>query len=222
MLSSLTRPNYPRAAFGFGHSTVTALSLQRESGGGFGIRQAATLETPHGLIIPSFTDENISDQGALISLIEKVATECGLRGQRSWSVSLPSNAARTAILSVKEVPASRKELQEVLEFKAETSFGVPSSELRISKQKISPDHEGRLRFFASAVKLSVIDEYETVFEALGWRAGLILPRAVCEMKWLAESKSQGDSLLISSQENGFTALLLRSRRTRPRQIRELL
>jgi hypothetical protein len=59
------------------------------------------------------------------------------------------------------------------------------------------------------VKLSVIDEYETVFESLGWTAGLILPRAVSETKWLLGAQGGVDSLLLSSQNDGFTALLLR-------------
>jgi hypothetical protein len=55
----------------------------------------------------------------------------------------------------------------------------------------------------------VIDEYETIFESLGWTAGLILPRAISETKWLMGSGERNDSLLLSSQTDGFTALLLR-------------
>ncbi|HMS41980.1 MAG TPA: hypothetical protein PKE69_17240, partial [Pyrinomonadaceae bacterium] len=76
-------------------------------------------------------------------------------------------------------------------------------------RKISPDTNGKSRYFATAVKLSVIDEYETLFERKGWRAGLIMPRAVSEAKWLSGASADTDSLLISSQSDGFTALLLR-------------
>ncbi|MEO6655119.1 MAG: hypothetical protein ABIO36_03475, partial [Pyrinomonadaceae bacterium] len=92
---------------------------------------------------------------------------------------------------------------------AEQSFGAPAAELRLAKQKISPDREGRVRYFATAVKLSVIDEYETHFEAMGLKAGLILPRAVGEANWLIDRQVQSDSLLISGNDDGFTALLLR-------------
>jgi hypothetical protein len=128
---------------------------------------------------------------------------------KRWSVSLPSNVARTAILTLEDQPASKIELEDVLDWKAEMSFGVPSGELRISREKISPDANGKPRYFATAVKLSVIDEYETIFERLGWQAGLILPRAVSESRWIADPNSQSDSLLISSQNDGFTAMLIR-------------
>ena len=88
-------------------------------------------------------------------------------------------------------------------------FRRTSGEMRISRRKIKPDANGKSRYFATAVKLSVIDEYETMFETLGWQAGLILPRAVSEANWLVDSKNKDDSLLISSQTDGFTALLLR-------------
>lgn len=210
MLETLIKPHYPKAALGIGRGAVTALALQKQGAGFFGIRQAATLELPSGVITPGFTDENIPDPARFADSLEHVTTECGLRGQRNWSVSLPSSAARTAILALSEVPSSRRELAEILEFKAERSFGEPSSRLRISMEKLGPSVDGKSRYFASAIKLTVLDEYESVFESLGWKAGLVLPKAICELKWLVESHTHGDSLLISAQENGFTALLLRN------------
>ncbi len=97
----------------------------------------------------------------------------------------------------------------MLDWKAEQSFGAPAAELRLAKQKISPDKDGRSRYFATAVKLSVVDEYERHFEGMGWKAGLILPRAVGEANWLMDRQQQSDSLLISGNDDGFTALLLR-------------
>lgn len=209
MFESLTQPNYPKAALGLEQESVTALALQKEGRGRFGIRQAATVDLPSHLLTPSFTERNISNQNEMLVLLEEAATNAGLRKQKRWSVSLPSSAARTAILTLENEPASKEELTEILDWKSEQAFGAPSGDLRISRRKIKADANGKSRYFATAVKLSVIDEYETVFETLGWRAGLIMPRAVSEANWLVDSKSAADSLLISSQTDGFTALLLR-------------
>lgn len=208
MLERLIQPNYPKAAIGLEQESITALSLQKEGRGQFGIKQAATLALPEGLLVPDFTEDNISDDDEMLALLEQVVSDAGLSGSKNWSVSLPSNAARTAILTLEDTPTSKKELGEVLDWKAETSFGVGSTELRINRLKISPNRDGKTRYFATAVKLSVIDEFETIFESLGWKVGLILPRAISESKWLMDG--DGDySLLISSQNDGFTALLLR-------------
>jgi hypothetical protein len=208
MFSFLTQPNYPKAAIGLEKEAVTALALER-SGGQFNIRSAATIELPPNLITPSFSEKNIASADEFRVLLEEAATSAGLLKETRWSVSLPSNSARAAILTLETEPASRSEAEEVLEWKSEQSFGVPAGEMRITRVKISPDAEKRTRYFATAVKLSVVDEYETVFESLGWKAGLILPRALGEARWLTNRESPEDSLLISSQGEGFTALLFR-------------
>ena len=82
--------------------------------------------------------------------------------------------------------------------------------MRVSRRKIKSDKDGKPRYFATAVKLSVIDEYETLFERLSWQAGLVLPRAVSEANWLIGKTGTNDSMLISEQTDGFTALLLRN------------
>lgn len=209
MFSILTEPNYPGSAIGLERESVTALALQKEGRGQFGLKQAATIEMPVGLLNPSFTERNIASQEQFRVVLEEAVTAAGLIRQKNWSVSLPSGATRTAILHLEPGTSEAGDLNEVLDWKAEQSFGTPAGDLRISRFKVSDDRQGRSRYFASAVKLAVIDEYETVFESFGWKVGLVLPRAVSEAAWLARDNSSMDSLLISSQSDGFTAFLLR-------------
>ncbi len=209
MFESLIQPNYPKAALGLEQRSVTAIALQKQRGGVFGVKQAATSELPAHLLTPNFTEQNISSANEMLAILDEVITTAGLNRQKRWSISLPSNTARTAILTLENAPASKDELAEVLDWKAENVFGVPSAELRISQRKLASDTGGKLRYFATAVKLSVVDEYETLFERMNWRAGLILPRVVSEANWLIDRKKRTDSLLISSNTEGFTALLLR-------------
>lgn len=208
MFSSITKPNYPNAALGIEHNRISAVAL---SGGRrqFSIKQAASVDLPPGLITPSFTLPNINDHNEFAGCLREAVEIAGLLSQKRWSVALPGNTARTAILALDSEPASKQEAEEVLDWKAEQSFGAPAAELRLAKQKISPDKDGRSRYFATAVKLSVIDEYELHFEAMGFKAGLILPRAVGEANWLIDRQEKTDSLLISANSDGFTALLLR-------------
>lgn len=208
MLSVLTSPNYPKAAIGLEKDSVSALALQKEGRDRFGIKQAATIELPVNLLKPSFLEKNIANERELGVLIEEAVVSAGLQKQKNWSVSLPGNTARSAILTLETGTGAKGESEEILDWKAEQSFGAPASEMRITKHKISADKEGKTRYFATAVKLSVIDEYERIFEGFGWKAGLILPRAVSETKWLNDGNDQTDSLLLSSQDGGFTAMLL--------------
>ena len=197
MLDLLTTPNFPKAALGIEQDSITALSLRREGRGAYGIDRAATAEMPKGLLTPSFTDRNISSQKEFRVIMEEAVTNAGLLGTKRWSVALPSSTARSTILTLDAAGTAKNQIEEVIEWKAEQSFGAPAGELRITKYPISKDQSGRLRYFATAIKLSVIDEYETVFEEFGWKAGLVLPRAVAETRWLKADAD--DSLLISSQ-----------------------
>lgn len=205
----ILQPNFPKAAIGLERDSVTALALEKQGRGRFGIKQAATVTLPDNLLKPNFLEKNISSFDEMLVLLTEAVQNAGLLKQKRWSISLPAAAARTAILTLDAEPASKDELTQVLDWKAERSFGAPAGELRISQQKISPDSSGKPRYFATAVKLTVLDEYETMFERMGWKAGLILPRAVGEANWLIDNGNKTDSLLISSQPDGFTALLMR-------------
>jgi hypothetical protein len=219
MFSALTQPHYPNAALGIEEERITAISLRGQGRGSFSVKQAATVDLPAGLLKPDFREPNIADAREFAAYLGEAAESAGLLGQKRWSVALPSSTARTAILVLEAEPASAQEAEEVIDWKAEQSFGAPAAELRLSKQKISPDQKGRSRYFTTAVTLGVVDEYETQFESLGWKVGLILPRAVGEANWIAGRADQGDSLLISGNSDGFTALLLRS--TQPEVVRSV-
>lgn len=208
MISSITQPRYPNAALGIQTKALSAVALQG-SRRQYTVKQAASVELAPGVLTPSFVGRNIANAGEFAACLREVVEVAGLLRQRRWSIALPSSTARTAILALDSVPASKKEADQVLDWKAEQSFGVPAAELRIARQRISPDKDGRSRYFATAVKLSVIDEYEVHFERMGWKTGLILPRAVGEANWLMNKQEQGDSMLISGNNDGFTALLLR-------------
>jgi hypothetical protein len=219
MFSSLIQPHFPQAAVGIEKDKITMVALQKEGRGQLGLRQAASVEVPAGLVEPSFIEKNIRNAAEFAYLLEEAASIAGLLNQKRWSVALPSNTGRSAILTLDSEPASKQELDEVLDWKSEHSFGVPAPQLRISMQKIAPDRDGKTRYFASAVKLIVIDEFESIFESMGWKAGLILPRAVSESNWLYNRRSTADSLLLSEQNDGFTALLLRG--GEPRVVRSV-
>jgi Tfp pilus assembly PilM family ATPase len=203
-------PSYPKTAIGIEYGSVTALSLGKSGRNSFSVKQAASVAIPANVLRPNFTETNILDANEMLVSLNEAANEAGLKRQKRWSVSLPSNSARAAILTLDAKPTSKQELDDVINWKSERSFGASSNELRVSLQPLADDKEGKVRYFASAVKLSVLDEYETLFEALNWKVGLVLPRHISESKWLLETEKQSDTLLISTQNEGFNAILMRN------------
>ena len=210
-LAKLVNPRYPATALGFEKGIATIVQLERGRGGSFSLRRAATVNLPDSLIHPSFDETNISDRRELIAALKDLATSAGLLQQRKWSVSLPDAASRTLILTLDSAPASRAELEEVLTWKMERGFGTSLAELSISRERLPADAQRKDRYLAIATPTAILAEYESVMQSLGWRAGLIVPRHLGEGQWLTQNGSRGDSLLLSSSENGFTAVVFRGK-----------
>jgi Tfp pilus assembly PilM family ATPase len=207
IFSKITNPNFPRTAIGLEKNRVTVVGL-RKDGRLFAIKQAATVEMPDNVLQPGFSEPNILDFEMLAGYLTEAVEAADLRSNKRWSVSLPSASARTGIVTLDAKPASKSELEEVLNWKAERSFGATMSEMRVSWLSLLPDETGKARYFATAVRYNVLDEYESLFNALGWQVGMILPRPVAETRWLSNIGKTLDSLLISSQTDGFNAVLM--------------
>ena len=210
-LSKLVNPWYPATALGLQRGNASVVQLE---GGGrkpFTLRRAASVTLADSLITPSFDSTNISDLSELAQVLTELATSAGLLRQRKWSVALPEASMRSLIVTMENTVGSKSEAEEVLKWKIERGFGAPTEELSTSKEALSRDSQGRERYLIVGVQLAVLSEYESVFSALGWRAGLILPRHFGESRWLTRNGNTGDSLLLTAHEEGFTAAVFRGR-----------
>jgi Tfp pilus assembly PilM family ATPase len=222
-LSRLINPRLPMAAIGLEHGTASAVLLQRRRRE-FSLRRAATITLPASLLHPSFDERNIANTGELADALAELVTSAGLQKQRRWSIALPEAAARTLILTLETTPTSRGEIEDVLRWKIERGFGAGYDELRVGRERLASDASGRPRYLAVGMRVDVLEEYESVMEGLGWRAGLVLPRHAGEERWLTRtgdgSSTDSDGLLISSHADGFTAVMLRG--AQPLIVRSVL
>ena len=209
----LISPRLPQAAVGLSGEAASVVQLERR-GGGLAVRSAGLLPLTRGLVRPGFDEQNVSDGAGLAGALTELLTSAGQARRKRWSVALPEAATRTSILTMETAPASRAEAGEMLRWKTERALGAPLDELRVSRERLKPDAQGRERYLVTGVRLSVLAEYEQVFATLGWSAGLILPRHMGEAWWLMRDGGRdpagADSLLVSSHAEGFTAVVLRA------------
>ena len=211
MLDKLLQPRFPSAAVGIESSAASVVQLDRARGA-FVIKRAATISLPANLIKASFDESNIAEPDGLIDSLSDLVTSAGLLRQRKWSVTLPEATTRSAILTIEAAGASRREVEEVLEWKIERAFGAPLSELRLGRDVLPANNQKQARYLVTGVRQSVLAEYESVFATLGWQMGLVLPRHVGEEQWLRGGTAEGDGLLLSAHDEGFTAVLMRNNR----------
>ena len=214
-LQRLLSPRLPQAAVGLSGEAASVVQLERR-GGGLAVRSAGLLPLPADLVRPSFDELNVSDATELAGVLTELLTSAGQARRRRWSVALPEASTRTSILTLETAPASRAESEEMLRWKIERALGAPLDELRVSRERLRRDPQGRERYLVSGVRLAVLAEYEQVFAALGWNAGLVLPRHMGEAWWLmrdgggGQAGARADSLLVSSHAEGFTAVVVRA------------
>ncbi len=209
-LSKLLHPWYPANALGIEKGLASVVELERRGNVG-SLRRAATVKLPESLVSPSFEDSNIEDHAELAAALRELAASAGLLKQKRWSVSLPEATARTLIVTLETNVGSSSELEEVLRWKMDRSFGVPLDELSVSRERLVKDSQGRDRYLVVATRLAVLAEYEHLFSLLGWRAGLVLPRHIGESQWLTRNGFDGDSFLLSSTNEGFTGVVFRDK-----------
>jgi len=211
LLSRLIDPWYPATAVGLEKGVASVIQLERVKGSTCRLRRAATFNIADSLLRPSFDEVNIEDLRQLASVLTELATSAGLVKQKRWSLSLPEATARTQVLTIETQPQSSSELQEILKWKIERGFGAPMEELSISRERLQKDAQGRDRYLVIGIRKAILAEYERLLDALGWRAGLILPRHLGESQWLVRNGSVGDSLLLSGSSQGFTGVFFRDK-----------
>lgn len=211
LLSRLIEPWYPATAIGLEKGVASVVQLERVKGSLCKLRRAATFNIDESLVKPSFDEPNVENVPQLAAVLKELANSAGLLRQKRWSLSLPEATTRTLVLTLESPSQSASELQDVLRWKIERGFGATLEELSISKDRLQKDSQGRDRYFVIAVKKTILAEYESVLESVGWRAGLILPRHLGEAQWLIRNGSVGDSLLLSGSSQGFTGVIFRDK-----------
>lgn len=209
--TKLTSPWYPSTALGLERGMASIVDLDGGRGKLCSLRRAATIKLADSLISPSFEESNIADVSELTASLSELAASAGLLRQKRWSVTLPEGTTRSLIVTLESSAGSSRELEEVLTWKVERSFGATLDELSVSRERLNKDAQGRERYLMIATRVSVLAEYENVLSSLGWRAGLILPRHLGEAQWLTRNGFTGDSLLLSSWDQGFTGIVFRER-----------
>lgn len=207
MLDFLTAPKLPRVALSISETHLAMIEL-RARGRTLEPRHAAVEALPDGLVRASFTELNISSESAFMDCLTRTAERAGLGRVRKLIVALPENSARSFIATLDHEPASRSELQQMLEWKAERNLGCKAADLRFVHRPLT-GLAGRTNFLVSAAQQRVLAQYEQAFDELGWQTGLIMPQHLGEAQWLIRSSLTEDQALVSVNSQGFTVVIVR-------------
>jgi len=217
ILNFLTAPDLPKTSLAISETHLALLTL-RYSKREFEPRNLGVLRLPPGLVNASFTELNIVDEPSMIDHLKKTAVQSGMKQVKRMSACLPAGSAYSLVISLESVPGARTELAQVIEWKVERSLGHKFSDLQVNYQRLR-DFNGHPRWIISAAHKRVIEQYERIFKELGWQVGLITPRHIGEAQWLMRSGLEEDQVIISLNDRGFDAVIVRG--DEPILIREV-
>lgn len=209
MWNFLTAPSIPRTALAVSETHLSLVTL-RQRGGNFEPRNLGVLRLPQGLVRAHFTEPNIADEATFVEQLNKVATQANLGRVRHLTLALPEGSARSLVVTLDSVPGSRAELNQMLDWKIERSLGDKLSELRMTHKRLSA-FNGRAQWLVTATHQEVLAQYERVLAESGWHAGLIVPQHLGEAQWLMRTGLAEDQALVSFNEHGFAAVIVRGR-----------
>lgn len=226
--SFFSEPRWPRQAIQLGSRMIAVASAARKQAGPV-LRRAALEAVPPGLIEPRFAEINIKDRDHITRCVQRALEKAGCAAQRDWSLALPRQTTGTFVIELEEVPATRRELIEMLQWKVETLLGVSPSELTAAFEALPP--LGRRQAYLVVVALNdILASYEAVLAPLGLRVPLVMPAHLAEAAWLRmvtggsgvtsrgagyQSRVTGhgsqatDSLLLSAEADQLSIVFLR-------------
>jgi Tfp pilus assembly PilM family ATPase len=213
----LTAPRLPRASLSIGETHLAMVTLKR-SGQDFEPRNLGVSRLPAGIVRASFTEPNVADEAALIEHLSKTSSRSGMENLKELSVCLPPGSARSIVAPLDAAPASRTELEQMIEWKTERGLGQKYGDLRVNYTRLN-DLGGHPQYLISATTERVISQYERIFERLGWHVGMIAPQHIGEAQWLMRQGLDDDQVVVSLNERGFGAVIVRGRE--PLMIREV-
>jgi Tfp pilus assembly PilM family ATPase len=213
----LTAPRLPRTSLSITETHLALITLKR-TGGDFEPRNLGVSRLPAGIIRASFTEPNVADERVLIEHLSKTASRSGMENVKELSVSLPAGSARSIVAPLDATPASRIELEQMIEWKAERGLGQKFADMRVNYARLS-DLGGRPQYLISATTERVIAQYERIFERLGWHAGMIAPQHIGEAQWLMRQGLEDDQVVVSMNERGFDTVIVRGQE--PLMVREV-
>src|SRR5262249_45669493 len=105
----------------------------------------------------------------------------------------------------------------MIEWKAERGLGQKFDALRVNYTRLK-NFNGRPQYLVSGATEPVISQYERIFKQLGWQSGMITPQHIGEAQWLIRQGLEDDQVVISVNDHGFAAVIVRGKE--PLLVRE--
>lgn len=133
-------------------------------------------------------------------------------GRNRAAVAIPDYAVRVAILDFDAFPADEEEALALIRFRLRKAVPFAIQDARLSYTLRMLD-DGRAEVLTVAIANAVLEEYEGLFTAGGFRVGLVIPSSLAAMS-LLRAPAEGLSAVMSLQGAALSIFLMDGERLR--------
>jgi len=175
-LDSPLPPSYPPAAIEIAPERVTGVRVARERRGGrLMIKAIASRDLPKGVVEASLVRPNIIDPATVGQALDEVLKEVA-PGEHRVSLLLPDPVARVSLLSFTALPATRKEMLEVVRFRMGKALPYKPEDAAMDLMPVGGGAAGAPAagaVLAIFMHRPILDQYEALLTSRGYWPGLV-------------------------------------------------
>lgn len=168
------------------------------------VKQHLIMPVPKGLVEPHFEKANLTDASSLAGLLKEGLQKLQVSGQGAACL-LPEACFKVFVLPFESLPASEREREKLIFWRAKKQMPVLPEDIRLSYQVL--ESKASVRILAALARSPVIQEYEHLFAGLGIELGLVSMPTLSLLN-LIDWEREGDVLLVNIEEDtlGLTAV----------------
>jgi type IV pilus assembly protein PilM len=174
------------------------------------------VQLPPGALIPSLARPQVPDTAPLEGAVDAVLQEVAPRETRI-SVVLPDSAARVSLLKFGRMPATRREVLDLIRFRMQKVLPFRMEEAALDFQLLSNGGTEEPEFLVTLIQRPVLFQYERLFSNRNLVPGLVdldsfnLANLLSRGGGIGAGES-GDRALINAAEGYLTVLFFREGR----------
>jgi len=175
-LDSALPPSYPPAAVEIAPERVTGVRVARERRGGkLMVKAVASRDLPKGVVEASLVRPNIVDTATVGRALDEVLKEVA-PGEHRISLLLPDPVARVSLLSFTALPATRKDMIEVVRFRMGKALPYRPDDAAMDLMPVggrSAAGPAAGAVLAIFMHRPILDQYEALLTSRGYWPGLV-------------------------------------------------
>lgn len=135
------------------------------------IGAVASAALPPGALVPSLTAHNVLQRDAVVQAVRGLLEQIGGRPRRVALV-IPDTAAKVSLLPLEQVPASARDLEQLIRLQLRKTVPFPVDEAQVTWSR-GGQQDGATTLVVTAMRRDIVREYEAVCTAAGLHAGTV-------------------------------------------------